>query len=69
MTEGFSGLLYPRSVLLCLGVVCYGHKKKVVSILLQSFGILTLPYLTYGSRGCIVLLKLYDYRWNIRLVW
>ena len=67
MKEGFSGLLYPRSVLLCLGVIGYGHKEQVVSILLQSFGIPALPYLTYGSIYSIILLELYDYCWNIRL--
>ena len=56
-------------MLLCLGVVGYGHKEKIVSILLQSLWILTLPYLAYGSVYRIVLLEFYDYCRNIRLVW
>ena len=54
-------------MLLCLGVVGYGHKEEILSILLQSFGIPALPYLTYGSIYSIILLELYDYCWNIRL--
>ena len=54
-------------MLLCLGVIGYGHKEQVQSILLQSFGIPALPYLTYGSIYSIILLELYDYCWNIRL--
>ena len=52
-------------MLLCLGVIGDCDHKEVVFILLQGLGIHTLPYLPYGSRGCIVFLELYDECWNI----